>query len=123
MPKTRKEEMREQVEAFHQQHPIVWDLFKRFTFEVLRKGFKNYSVNAIFERIRWEQDVILGTSEHLKDARFKLNNNYRAFYARRFMAAYPQHDGFFRTRKQTSEDSRATNLPELTPAYYEDQYR
>ncbi len=123
MPKTRKEEMREQVEDFHRQHPIVWDLFKRFTFEVLRKGFKNYSVNAIFERIRWEQDIMIGANEHLKDARFKLNNNYRAFYARRFMAAYPHHDGFFRTRKQTSEDSRATNLPELTPTYYEDNYR
>jgi hypothetical protein len=118
MPKTRKEEMREQVATFHRRHPEVWDLFAKYTLQMIAKGFNHYSAKAIFERIRWEKD--LGGDGKTQ---FKLNNNYTAFYARRFGRAYPQHEGFFRNRKQTSEDSRETNLPELTPTYYEDNYR
>jgi len=116
MSKSRQEEMREQVQEFHIQNPIVWGLFERFAFEVINRGFQNYSVKAIFERIRWEQDI-----QGDKEAdTFKLNNNYTAFYGRRFMALFPEHDGFFRTRKQTSAEKSATDLPELTPSYFGD---
>lgn len=115
MSKTRNEEMREQCEAFHKEHPEVWDLFVRFTFEMIDRGFKNYSAqHGIFARIRWEIDAGgNGTSE------FKINNNHSAFYARRFMKVYPEHDGFFRLRRQVSNDSDATKLPELTPSDYD----
>jgi hypothetical protein len=108
---TRFEEMREQCSAFHREHPQVWRLFIKFTNERIQRGFKHYSVNAIFERIRWETDQadVDGNSE------FKLNNNYRAFYARRFMRMKPAHEGFFRTREQTSRYEDATNRPELGP--------
>lgn len=102
--------MRVQVSVFHSKHPQVWSLFVHFTQEIINRGFKNYSVNAIFERIRWECDSVGGDGKSI----FKLNNNYRAFYARRFHKMYPQHEGFFRTRKQTSEEGFATTLPELT---------
>ena len=108
--KTREDELREQVNSYHRQHPEVWDLFCAFTREVIRAGHKNYSAKAIFERIRWERDIGGKTGDA-----FKLNNNYRAFYARRFMKKYPLHDGFFRTRKQTSETREATYMPEITP--------
>lgn len=111
--KTRKDEMREQVSRFHKENPEVWTLFVKFSREIKSRGFKNYSVNAIFERIRWEKDAG-GDGE----TSFKLNNNYRAFYARRFMRMYPQHDGFFRTREQTSGGEEETRLPELTPKDY-----
>ena len=111
--KTRLEEMREQCKRFHVEHPEVWRLFVRFTNEMIDRGFTNYSVNAVFERIRWEIDAG-GDGVNA----FKLNNNYRAFYSRAFMREYPQHDGFFRTREQTSDDKDATNLPELTPDYW-----
>lgn len=113
--KTRYEEMQEQVTRFHKQHPEVWDLFVRFTFEMIDRGFKNYSAqHGIFARIRWEIDAGgNGASE------FKINNNYSAFYARRFMKAYPEHDGFFRTRIQSSKDENATNLAELAPRDYD----
>ena len=110
---SRRDEMAEQCTSFHQHHPEVWDLFVQFTTEMIDKGFSNYSCNAIFERIRWEKDTGGNGTEA-----FKLNNNYRAMYARRFMKMYPEHEGFFRTREQTSEDNPATGLPELTPANY-----
>ena len=121
--KTRQEEMAEQCQAFHDEHPEVWRLFVKFTNNVIEAGFKNYSANAIFERIRWEVDVTRAplrryVAEQNRQP-FKLNNNYRAFYARRFHKMYPRYDGFFRTREQTSKKETANNLPELTRDYYE----
>ena len=110
----RQEEMRQQVTEFHYQHPEVWHLFVQFTFQMIDRGYKNYSVNAIFERIRWEKDSVGGDGV----TSFKLNNNYRAFYSRRFMRSYPEHAGFFRTRKQPSIAEVATRMPEIRPAYY-----
>ena len=110
---SRHEEMREAVEEYNKEHPEVWDLFVRFSFEMINRGFKNYSVNAIFERIRWEHDA---GGDGITT--FKIGNNHRAFYSRRFMNMYPIHLGFFRTREQRSKDSPATNLPELTPDHY-----
>tara|TARA_B100000085_G_C18514453_1_gene501052 strand:+ start:699 stop:1046 length:348 start_codon:yes stop_codon:yes gene_type:complete len=114
MKKTRSEEMREQAERFHKQHPEIWDQFVRFTRQIISRGFANYSVNAVFHRVRWEQDMGGdGTTQ------FKINNNYAPYYSRRFMKMYPQHDGFFRTRKLTSEEKPATHLPELGPDYFD----
>ena len=110
----RLEQMRQQVSAFHGENPQVWDLFVRFTMELINRGFQHYSVNAIFERIRWEVDSVGGDGK----STFKLNNNYRAFYARRFHKVYPQHEGFFRTRRQTSQEWSASNYGELTPRDY-----
>ena len=112
--RNRREDMRKQCEEFHKDHPEVWDLFVRFTFEMINRGFKHYSAqHGIFARIRWEIDAGgNGTSE------FKINNNYSAFYARRFMVMYPEHEGFFRTREQTSAKRNATGLPEMVPNNY-----
>ena len=96
--KSRYDEMVLEVEKFHKNHPDVWILFGVFTKDRIALGYKNYSVNAIFERIRWETDSG-GDSVY----EFKLNNNFRAFYARAWMDANPEHDGFFRTRTQISQ--------------------
>lgn len=107
--------MREQVIAFNKANPEVWGMFSRFTFERIRMGFKNYSANAIFERIRWETDQ----ADDEGGSTFKMNNNYRAFYARAWMLKYPEYDGFFRLRKQISEERDATDMPPLGPAYFD----
>lgn len=112
---SRFDEMRQQCSEFHKANPQVWNHFVLFTNQIISKGFANYSVNAIFERIRWEMDA-KSTGEN----QFKINNNYRAFYARRFMKMYPQHSGFFRTREQVSESLDPTNLPPLTPSHFGD---
>jgi hypothetical protein len=109
----RFEEMRQDVIQFNRKHPDVWRLFCGFTFDMINRGFMNYSVNAIFERIRWEIDA---GGDGVTS--FKLNNNYRAFYARAFMRKYPAHDGFFRTREQKSRDLAPVNLPELMPSHF-----
>ena len=61
--------------AFHNANPHVYELFEKFTFDVIRRGYSNYSANAIFERIRWHTEIET-------DGEFKLSNNHRAYYAR-----------------------------------------
>lgn len=114
--KTRAEEINEQAEAFHIKNPEVSRLFVIFTQQMIDRGFKHYSVAAIFDRIRWETDQ----ADSNGGSTFKLNNNYKAWYARKFMEAFPEHDGFFRTRKRISEKQKATGLPELTPEFFDD---
>ena len=108
-------EMQKQYERFNEAHPEVWAYFVVFTNQLIARGFRNYSAqHGVFARIRWETDQadIDGNST------FKINNNYSPFYARRFMSEYPQHDGFFRTRVQTSKEEPATGLPELGPQHF-----
>jgi hypothetical protein len=111
--RTRGDEIREAAEAFHRAHPEVWDLFVKFAFEAIAAKRPHYSANAIFERIRWECDVTSGGA-----GEFRMNNSFRSIYARRFMRVYPEHEGFFRTRRQRSEDRAPTHRPELGPEDY-----
>ena len=97
--RTRLDEIKEQVKRFDSEHPEMWKLFIRFT----------------FERIRWEVDSVGGKDQ----ATFKLNNNYRAIYSRRFHQEHPEYDGFFRTRTQTSVYEDATRKAELGPVDYD----
>lgn len=89
-------ELQKAFDKFNAENPQVWELFIKFTFEVIRTGRKHYSVNAIFERIRWHTDI------ETNDREFKLSNNHRAYYARHFHDKFPDHDGFFRTKQLRS---------------------
>lgn len=109
--KTRRDQLEEQAEQFHNKNPYVWRLFCRFTFEAIKRGFKAYSARPIFERIRWEVD----TADDKGRSTFKINNNHLPYYTRWFMMKYPEFDGFFRTRRLISDDRPASNSPELTP--------
>lgn len=93
-----KSHLEKKFERYHAENPNVYDLFVRYVKEVIAAGHKRYSANAIFERIRWH--VMVET----RGDKFKLNNNYRAFYARMFMERNPQFEGFFETRKQKSKE-------------------
>ena len=108
--KTREEEMNEQAEAFHKQHPQVSILFVKFTKEIINRGYQNYSSKAIFERIRWETD----TPDVDGKSTFKLSNNHTTWYARKFMETFPQYEGFFRTRPRKSATQLANNKSEFT---------
>ena len=81
---------------YHKRNPHIYDLFVRFTFDVIRRGHKHYSAKAVFERIRWHTDVETNGDP------FKLSNNNTAYYARLFHHDYPEHEGFFRMRELRS---------------------
>ena len=89
--------LKKKFREFHDNNPRVWELLQRFTLEVINKGFKHYSVKAVFERIRWHTDV------ETSDPEFKLSNNHTAYYSRMFMDKYPEHEGFFRTNRLSGD--------------------
>ena len=80
-------------DLYHKENPQVYEAFKKFTFQAIRHGKKNLGSKMVFERIRWY------TAVEARSDSFKLNNNYHAYYARKFMKEYPEYKGFFRTRK------------------------
>lgn len=114
--KTRRDEIEEQALDFHNRNPKVWEMFKRFTFEVIDRGFASYGAMAIFQRIRWETDQ----ADEDGRSTFKLNNNYVPHYARWFILAHPEHKGFFRMRHLISDDKPASSLPELKPSDFQE---
>jgi len=105
MPATRADQIFAAFKTFHLANPAVWTLFQRFTFDAINAGRENYSAYAIFERIRWHTEIDTRDQDGLK-----LNNNFRPYYSRMFHVAYPQHNGFFPTRKQTSVAKRAPGI-------------
>lgn len=78
---------------FHESNPHVYELVELFTFQVIDSGYHHYSINSIFERIRWHTNIETNQTD------FKLSNNHRAYYARHFMEKNPEYAGFFRTKK------------------------
>lgn len=84
---------------YHRDNPHIYEMFKKFTFELINCGYQNIGANLIKERIRWETYT---------DKRFeplKINNNYSPGYARLFMQEYPEHD-VFRCRELKSHRNK-----------------
>lgn len=47
--------------AWHRKNPHVYELFKKFTFQVMEAGHGHYSARAIVHRIRWHTDIETST--------------------------------------------------------------
>lgn len=78
---------------FHRTNPHVLDLLMTYTEQLQRRGRRRYGIGAVFERVRWHLDV-----ETTEDTGLKLNNNYRAYYARLMMLLRPSLGTIFQTR-------------------------
>jgi hypothetical protein len=83
--------LKEKFDKFDSDNPHIWDLFKDYTFQAIKAGVKSYGAQAIIERIRWYSQV-----ETKSDDNYKISNSHVAFYARKFMKEFPEHDTFFR---------------------------
>ena len=93
---TRYEQMRRQWAAFHDANPDVYLELRRIALALVRRGRRRYGIGGIFEVLRWQRAM------NTTDTDFKLNNNYRAFYARFLMNQEPELAGFFEVREQIS---------------------
>jgi hypothetical protein len=89
---SRLEEMRAACNRFNREHPEVWRYFLAFIAEA-RANDIEVGAKAVWERIRWECEV-------MRDQTFKLNNNFAAFYARRYNRE--MDEDYFETREQIS---------------------
>lgn len=85
----------DKFEIYDRQNPHVYEMFDRFAREALDAGRKVLSAYLIFERIRWETQIVTQGDP------FKVNNNYRPYYARKWMREN-NRPGLFRTRSLQS---------------------
>lgn len=93
---SRFEKMRADWFKFKADHPEVGAELERLAMQLRARGFKRYSLKALFEVLRYHRAI------DCRDGEFKLNNNFTAFYARELMARNPELEGFFELREQTS---------------------
>ncbi len=109
--RNRFEQMEKSALKYHNENPEIYDLFCKFTLDIISRGFHHYGSQSIFEQIRWHTD----RPDVDGKTTFKLNNNHRTFYTLWFARDYPQHDTFFRQRRKISLFSPPSMHKELTP--------
>lgn len=80
---------------FHGDFPKVYELFEKFTLQLIYKGHTKLGAKMIIERIRWE----MATDNSKDDKGFKINNNYTCYYSRLFGQKHPQYAKFFEYRE------------------------
>jgi hypothetical protein len=86
-------------DRFHGDNPRVYEVLVRLAREwVGRFGSHKLGIATLYERARWE--ISLATN----DADFKLNNNFRAYYARLIMAQEPDLAGLFDLRASKADE-------------------
>ena len=95
----------ERFAAFHEQNPQVYRLIVRIARQAKALGARRFGIAACFERLRW---VYLETHGDI----YKLNNTYRAFYARLVMDREPDLADLFETRESPHD-----------PHYYDREVR
>ena len=77
---------------FHRNNPMVFHRVVKLTNRLKKRGKKHYNIETILGVIRYDIDV-----DTVGD-QFKINNNYKPFYARMLMD-YIEDDSFFALRE------------------------
>lgn len=90
--------------VFDGAHPDVWGHFERIALDMWRRGRTHYSARTILHVIRHHVD----TTAHHTEAEFRLNDHWSPFYARRFMARYPECGPFFELRPAIADTKERT---------------
>ena len=85
--------------AFHHTNPQVYSELVSQARILKSSGCRCASIALLYERLRWLHFIATKGEEE-----FKLNNDFRALYARLIMDQETDLDGFFKTRKRAGED-------------------
>lgn len=100
MPAGRPMTPSERFEQFHRHHRDVYRQLVRLARTVKRRQERRgeapgIGIAMLYERLRWHYFIQRRAGES-----YKLNNDYRAYYARLIMQNEPDLAGFFRLREQ-----------------------
>jgi len=108
-PDGTEETIEERFLRFHEANPHVYDTIVKIALDLKVRGFRTSSINLIFERMRWLYAI------KTQGEQYRLNNTYRAHYARMVMREHAELEGFFKTRVQRTakgEEVREDDSPE-----------
>jgi len=92
-----RDPIEEKFRVFHKENPDVYDELVRLARRVRGAGRSRYGIATLFEVMRYRRDI-----KTTGDV-FKLNNNFRALYARKLMSENPELRGLFSTRRRRGE--------------------
>jgi hypothetical protein len=88
----------DRFEDFHRDNPRVYNTLVRLAREwVKTTGHGKLGIATLYERARW--DIALET----RSADYKLNNDFRAYYARLIMRRERDLDGLFDLRASAAD--------------------
>ena len=74
--------------------------------KLLARGFKRFSMDAIFHSVRWDASIELGP-----DHGYKINDHHSSHMARHIMASCPDLAGFFEVRELRGRAWRKRRAP------------
>lgn len=77
---------------FHRENPHVYDELVKLARTWRAKRSERVGIGMLFEVLRWHLTISTAGDP------FRLNNNYRSYYARLIMSQEPDLDGVFETR-------------------------
>jgi len=80
---------------FHEKNPHVYYELTKYARQAVAAGHSRVGIELLWNRMRW--DWMLRT-DHGTD--YKLNQNYKAWYARRIMELEPDLSEIFETRSR-----------------------
>ena len=103
-----KPSMSSLFKSFDVTHPDVCKAFVSYTFELIGNGMTHYSADGVLHRVRWH----MHTSAKRGVTHPKINNNFAAFYARKFVTTYPSCADFFELRKSKADAAAETTTEE-----------
>jgi hypothetical protein len=82
---------------FHLANPHVYEALVRYARQARDAGATRIGIELLWNRMRW--DWLLETAH---DHDYKLNQNFKAWYARRIMEREPDLAGIFETRRRSA---------------------
>jgi len=89
----------DRFKAFHHANPWRMDRRVHMAHTLQDRGVRQYGIAALWEVLRY--DWAIRTVD--PSSQLKLNNDYRAYYAREIMRRHPDLDGFFTTRRSQAD--------------------
>lgn len=76
---------------YHESNPEIYEEFKKYTFQLINRGYKRLGAKQIFEVIRWHS-MVYGKGQ------YKIDNTFTADYARKFEREHLDYIGIFTKR-------------------------
>ena len=91
------DETKGKFRKFHFANPHIYQTFSIYSWDAAKAGHKVFSHWLIMNRIRW--DSLIQTDGE----KYKIPNEFIAFYARMFMIRHPQLGAFFKIKRMKGE--------------------
>ncbi len=100
----REDTIEEAFWRFHRQNPHVYAELVKLARRWKDRGIERCGIGMLFEVLRWRSGLRTGGDD------FKLNNNYRSYYARLIMTREPYLADIFQLRELQAPHSESVRL-------------